>query len=97
VIEMAEGTTAEEREAVFRFWYSVYVVEMGRYRNVADHDKRQWRDPEDDRNRILYAADDGVVVGANRISWGGDGFSERLTQNLTDPDPARAVEPILWR
>ena len=77
VIEFAEAKTPEERAAVFRFWYSVYVEELGRYRGVADHDRRELRDPEDDRGRILYAADDGKVVAAHRTSWGGNGFSER--------------------
>jgi hypothetical protein len=77
VIEIAEATTPEEREAVFRFWYSVYVGELGRYRSVADHAKRELRDSEDDRSRILYAVDDGEVIAAQRTSWGGDGFSDR--------------------
>jgi hypothetical protein len=77
VIEMAEATTAEDREAVFRFWYSVYVEEMGRYRGVADHVRRELRDPEDDRSRIVFAREDGEVIGSYRLSWGGDGFSER--------------------
>jgi len=74
---MAEATTAEDRDAVFRFWYSVYVEEMGRYRGVADHDRRQLRDSEDESSRILFAREDGVVVAAYRLCWGGDGFSER--------------------
>jgi hypothetical protein len=76
-MEMAEATTTAEREAVFRFWYSVYVEEMGRYRDTADHANRQLRDTEDDASRIFFARDDGVVVASYRLSWGGAGFSER--------------------
>ena len=75
---MGEARTPDEREAVFRFWYSVYVDEMGRYRNAADHVRRLLRDdPEDDHSRIVYAREDSEVVAACRLNWGGDGFSER--------------------
>ncbi len=78
MIAMAEARTPEEREAVFRFWYSVYVEEMGRYRDSADHARQVLRDdPEDDHSRIAYASDEGEVVAACRLSWGGDGFSDR--------------------
>jgi len=74
---MGVATTADQREAVFRFWYSVYVEEMGRYRKIADHANRQLRGPEDDRSRIFYAEDDGQVIAACRFSWGAEGFSDR--------------------
>ena len=46
-IHLAE--TEEEKEAVFRFRYDVYVEEMGRYGAVADHEHRLLFEPEDDR------------------------------------------------
>jgi hypothetical protein len=83
---MDVATTTEQREAVFRFWYSVYVEEMGRYREVADHAHRQLRGPEDDHSRIFYARDDGEVVAACRFSWGAEGFSERqIVQYQLEP------------
>jgi CRP-like cAMP-binding protein len=88
VIEMAEATTARDREAVFRFWYSVYVEEMGRYGSVADHANRQLRDSEDDHSRILFARDGGEVVASYRLCWGGDGFSERQVRQYS-------LEPFL--
>jgi hypothetical protein len=75
-IHLAE--TDEERQAVYRFRYDVYVQEMGRYRGVADHEERLLVEPEDDYSRIFYAARDGEVVGTSRFTWGGDGpFSAR--------------------
>ena len=32
--------TAEEKEAIYRFRYEIYVEEMGRYRSIADHERR---------------------------------------------------------
>jgi hypothetical protein len=86
VIDVAVATTTEEREAVFRFWYSVYVEEMGRYRSVADHAMRMLHGPEDERALIFYAADGDEVVGACRWSWGADGFSDRqISQYQLEP------------
>ncbi len=76
------ATTDEEKEAVYRFRYDVYVDEMGRYGEAADHANRRLVEPEDASARIWYAAEDGAVVATQRISWGGDApFSERLIEH----------------
>jgi hypothetical protein len=69
--------TPDEREAVFRFRYSVYVEEMGRYQDTADHANRRLVEPEDDHSLIFFATDGSDVVATCRLTWGGDGFSER--------------------
>ncbi len=48
----------EEKEAVYRFRYEIYVSEMGRYAGIADHENLRFREPEDDTARIFYAASD---------------------------------------
>jgi len=74
--------TEEEKEAVYRFRYDVYVQEMGRYGEAADHENRRLVEPEDAAARIWYAAQDGEVVATHRLSWGGDApFSERLVHH----------------
>jgi hypothetical protein len=60
----------EEREAVFRFRYSVYVEELGRKLGNADHVRRRVHDDEDDRpyTTLLYTADDeGSLTGTIRV------------------------------
>jgi hypothetical protein len=70
--------TEDEKRAIYRFRYDVYVEEMGRYASVADHENRLLVEPEDETGRIFYAAQDGEVVGTSRLSWGGDApFSDR--------------------
>jgi CRP-like cAMP-binding protein len=70
--------TEEEKLAVYRLRYDVYVEEMGRYRGAADHERRLLVEPEDETARIFYAAPDGEVVATSRMSWGGDApFSPR--------------------
>jgi len=79
-IRMAQ--TDEEKLAVYRFRYDIYVEEMGRYRAVADHVRRLLVEPEDETARIFFAAQDGEVVATSRLSWGGDGpFSARQIEH----------------
>jgi len=60
----------QEREALFRFRYSVYVEELGRKLGNADHRKRWVRDEEDDKpyTILFYTTDDdGAVTGTTRL------------------------------
>jgi len=75
--EFARATTAAEIEAVQRLRYAVYVEEMKRYENVAGADDGRFAEPEDEHSWICYARDGADVVAATRMTWGGDGFSDR--------------------
>jgi hypothetical protein len=77
VIEFGRAETAAERTEVARFFYSIYVEEMGRFRDVADHARRELRDPEDAYSWLFVAQDNGRIVATCRLTWGGDGLSER--------------------
>jgi hypothetical protein len=78
-IHLAE--TEEEKNAIYRFRYEIYVAEMGRYGVAADHDRKMLVEAEDETARIFYAAVDGDVVATSRFSWGGDA---PFTQHLID-------------
>jgi hypothetical protein len=55
---------------------------MGRYGEVADHQRRVRVEPEDDTARIFYAARDGRVVATSCFSWdGGAPFSQRRVEH----------------
>lgn len=63
--------TEEERVRVFRFRYDVYVKELGRGVNLADHERGELRDEMDATARILYAEQDDRITGTvrwNRLS-----------------------------
>jgi len=64
--------TQAEKEAVYRFRYTIYINEMGRYASVADHERRMVVEPEDATARIIYALQDDEVVATSCLSWGGD-------------------------
>jgi hypothetical protein len=71
------ATTDAEREAIYQHRYRVYVEELGRYADLADHEGRRLVDPEDDQSDLVYIADGDQVVASLRNSWGGNGFSQR--------------------
>jgi hypothetical protein len=76
------ASTSEEKEAIYRFRYEIYVAEMGRYAEAADHDHKTFHEPEDATARIFYAAQDGEVVATSRFSWGGDApFTKHLVEH----------------
>ncbi len=76
-----QAESDEEKEAVYRLRYDVYVQEMGRYATTADHANRRLTEPEDETGRIYYAAEGGRVVATQRLSWGGDApFTPRLVE-----------------
>jgi predicted GNAT family N-acyltransferase len=79
----AKAQTEDELEAVYRFRYDVYVEEMGRYRDVADHERRRFWEPEDEHSWIFYALEGDTVVATARLSWGGDGFSDRQVHHYS--------------
>lgn len=93
-IQLGRVTNEEELEAVQRLRYDVYVEEMGRYGSRADHANRRLVDPEDEHSWLFYARDGAEMVGAGRITWGGDGFSDRQVEQyqlqpfLDELDPA---------
>jgi len=88
-IHIAIAETEEEKHAVYRFRYSIYVEEMGKYRSVADHERRMFSEPCDAHSRIYYATENGEVVATARGTWGGDA---PLPQRMIDQ---YGLEPFL--
>lgn len=72
-ITISEAVSDEDREAIYRFRYRIYVEEMDRYRSVADHEGKRLVEPDDDTSHLFQAIADGEVIGTMRLSWGGDG------------------------
>ena len=50
-----QAETEEEKNAVYRFRYGIYVTEMGRLGGTADHDRKMLVEAEDETARIFYA------------------------------------------
>jgi hypothetical protein len=79
-VECALARTRDEIAAVQRLRHKVYVEEMHRYHDVAGDEEGRFAEPEDDHSWICYARDGDEVIAAMRMTWGGDGFSERQVE-----------------
>jgi Cyclic nucleotide-binding domain len=75
--ELFRAQSEQDREEIFAFRYSVYVEELGRYRRIADHERRWLIEPEDAHSVIYGARENGRVVATSRLTFGEDGFSDR--------------------
>lgn len=92
-LHIGRAETEDEREAVFRFRYRIYVQEMGRYQSVADHDRQRFSEPVDEHSVLFYASVDGPgseVVATSRVTCGADGLSPRQIEQYQ-------LEPFLER
>lgn len=78
MVEVAEAASAEERERVYRFRYSIFVEERGKRFHSADHVDRSLRDDWDDSSTLLIAREGEEIVGSLRRN--------RLDQCVIDPD-----------
>lgn len=86
--EIREALTPAEREAVYRFRYSIYVEQMGRVQQHADHENRRICEPLDAPGRIMAVFRHETVLGTCRINmsdasdigfldfWHADGFEK---------------------
>ena len=85
--------TEADQHDTYRFRYSVYVEEMGRYQDTADHENRLLVEPEDEHSLVFLAREGDDVVATFRLTLGARGFSERqihqysLSPFLEELDP----------
>jgi hypothetical protein len=94
--EFCRAETPDEIAAVQRLRYSVYVEELGRYRGAADEEHGRFVEPEDDWSWNFYVRDGEAVVAASRLTWGGDGFSDRqIEQYQLEPFLAELPPQLL--
>ena len=97
--------TQEEKNAVYRFRYDVYVEELGWSRDVADHDRKMLIEAEDETARIFYAAIDGgyyvlVIFGILNAAVAAYYYLRVvMIMYMREPEvelPAAATSPMLW-
>lgn len=92
-ITIGPALTPEERDAVYRFRYRIYVEEMDRYRSIADHENKRLSEPDDESGHIFHALSGGKVVGTMRLTWGGDGSINDRHIEQYDLKPFLATVP----
>jgi len=83
--EVRFARSEDEKQAIFRFRYKVYVEGMGRDKNTADHINETLSDSLDESATLIGAFLGDVAVGAGRVNYSSDctlpeeelyGFSE---------------------
>lgn len=91
-IHVAESQA--ERERIYAFRYTVHALELGKGGRGVDHARRRLTDEADEAPGavILYAEDDGRIVGTIRVNFGG---SEGLPQSLRETYGVAALEARL--
>ncbi|MEE2776955.1 MAG: hypothetical protein VYE73_09365, partial [Acidobacteriota bacterium] len=62
-LQVTEACSDEERTAIYRLRYDIYVQEMGRYQSIADHERRWLVEEVDGDSRLFLARDGDQVVG----------------------------------
>ena len=71
----AEITVAQDQsdlQHIQAFKYQVYVEELGRYGDIADHQAALLVETDDATSRNLLVEMDGKLVATARLTWGGD-------------------------
>jgi len=81
-VVMSEITTDAEREEMYRFRYDIYVDELNRYGDIADHENRRFVEDDDEFARLYQIRDADRLIGTSRLSWGSDAgaLNERIIE-----------------
>jgi hypothetical protein len=66
------ATTPEDLNKVAQFRYRIYVEEMGRFQQYANHTEKTIYEPLDQHGHILMAVEDSNVVGTVRVNLGSE-------------------------
>lgn len=72
-IEIREALSARDRAAVYRFRYDVYVTEMNRVQEYADHGTRTIAEPFDEHGNLFAAFSGDTVIGTIRVNYASRG------------------------
>lgn len=81
MIQFQHASAPKEIHEILRLRYEIYVTEMQVYIAKANHEQRTFTDSLDKTNRLLYASEEGEVVGAISIMLGLDApFSEEFSE-----------------
>jgi len=67
-VELRFAETDDDRAAVYRLRYELYVEQQGLFHDTADHERRFLCDEDDAHSHILLAEVDGKLAGTMRIT-----------------------------
>jgi len=67
-VQIGIATTNDEKEAIYKFRYQVYIEEMGKPLESADHSNGKIYDPVDDWSILIYAQINSIIIGTSRLT-----------------------------
>lgn len=67
-VQIGIATTNDEKEAIYKFRYQVYIEEMGKPLDSADHVNGKIYDPTDDWSVLIYAKINSIIIGTSRLT-----------------------------
>ena len=91
MIKLRPATTPEDREAIYRLRYELYVEDQGLFRDEADHENRLLVDSYDADSHLFLAELDGEIVGTSRLTLGSDATFTEETRRAYDFERFRGV------
>jgi hypothetical protein len=71
-ILVESASTVDDRVAIYRFRYAIYIEQMGKSYPFADHKLRQLSDSLDDDASLLFVKHSERVIATVRLNWGHD-------------------------
>ncbi|MET0101185.1 MAG: cyclic nucleotide-binding domain-containing protein [Sedimenticola sp.] len=86
LVPVYHANTTEEKEAIYRFRYDIYVKEMQRYQENADHERGWLKDDEDDApySLLLYCGlPDDITATARVCIWDAGQIPEEAQRRLS--------------
>ena len=66
------SATEQEFNASYQLRYKVYVEQMGRFKDMGNHELKELKDEHDNYARSIIAIKDGLAIGTLRLFWGQD-------------------------
>lgn len=71
-IQIRVAKNEDERQAIYRFRYQIYIQEMGRNQRYADHARTEIQEPLDATATNIFASINNEVIGCIRFNSGQD-------------------------
>lgn len=85
-IEVRVASSQEELNDIFRFRYQIYVQEMGRYQDYADHKQKMLIDSLDREGSIYYIPYGKQIIASIRLNFSADThFDEEMSERYQFP------------
>lgn len=71
-IQIHIAQTEAERQAIYRFRYQIYIQELGKQLEKADHQQQILCEPIDENSTLFFVEEQGEIIATCRVAFGCD-------------------------